>query len=151
MMSFKMFFGFMRCATGAELEGSLWAAMLADALLRHGRIEEALAVVADDALTKVSATGVRLHLAEMHRLHGVALVRSGAPPHEAQAAFRRAADVAQGQGAKSLELRAAMSMARLYRDQGKRDEARDLLAPCLRLVHRRLQYARSEGGQNAAR
>ena len=102
--------------------------MLADALLRHGRIEEALAVVAD-ALTKVSATGVRLHLAEMHRLHGVALVRSGAPPHEAQAAFRRAADVAQGQGAKSLELRAAMSMARLWRDQGKRDEACELFAP----------------------
>ena len=115
-------------ATGAELEGPLWAAMLADALLRHDRIEDALAVV-DDALTKVSGTGVRLHLGELHRLHGVALVQSGAPPHEAQATFQRALDVAQGQGAKSLELRAAMSLARLWRDQGKPQQARELLAP----------------------
>ena len=85
-------------ATGAELEGSLWAAMLADALLRHGRIEEALAAI-DDALAKVPGTGVRLHLAEMHRLRGVTLVRSGAPPCEAEAAFRHAVDVAQCQAA----------------------------------------------------
>jgi len=115
-------------ATGAELEGSLWAAMLADALLRHGRIDEALAVV-DDAMTKVSGTGVRLHVAELHRLHGVALVRSVAPPHEAQAALRRAVDLAQGQGAKSLELRAATSLARLCQAQGRRSEAHDRLAP----------------------
>jgi class 3 adenylate cyclase/predicted ATPase len=117
-------------ATGAELECSVWAAMLADALLRHGRIEEARTVIAD-ALTKVADTGVRLHLAEMHRLHGESLVRLCAPPNEAQAAFRRAVDVAQGQGAKLLELRAAVSMARLQRDQGARNEARELLA----LVH----------------
>ena len=48
---------------------------------------------------------------------------------KAQAYFQRALTVAREQQAKSLELRAAMSMARLWRDQGKRDEARDLLAP----------------------
>jgi predicted ATPase len=48
---------------------------------------------------------------------------------KAQAYFERALEVARQQQAKSLELRAAMSMARLWRDQGKRDEARDLLAP----------------------
>jgi predicted ATPase len=48
---------------------------------------------------------------------------------KAQAHFERALAVARGQQAKSLELRAAMRMARLLRDQGKREEARDLLAP----------------------
>jgi predicted ATPase len=47
----------------------------------------------------------------------------------AEASFREAISVAQHQSAKTWELRAAMSMARLWRDQGKRDEARDLLAP----------------------
>ena len=48
---------------------------------------------------------------------------------KAQAYFARALVIARAQQAKSLELRAAISMARLYRDQGKREEARDLLAP----------------------
>jgi predicted ATPase len=48
---------------------------------------------------------------------------------KAEAYFERALSVARQQQAKSWELRAAMSMARLWRDQGKRDEARDLLAP----------------------
>ena len=50
-------------------------------------------------------------------------------PAKAEAYFKRALAVARQQQAKSLELRAATSMARLWRDQGKRDEARDLLAP----------------------
>ena len=53
----------------------------------------------------------------------------GADAEKAQAYFERALAVARKQLAKSWELRAAMSMARLWRDQGKRDEARDLLAP----------------------
>ena len=115
-------------ATGAELEGSVWAAMLADALLRHGRTQEALAILAD-AVTKASISGVRPHLAELHRLHGEALAQSGALPEEAVASFQRAVEVAHEQGAKSLELRAAMSLARLWRDQGKVQQARELLAP----------------------
>ena len=115
-------------ATGAELEGSVWAAMLADALLRHGRTQEALAILAD-AVTKASISGVRPHLAELHRLHGEALAQSGALPEEAVASFQRAVEVAHEQGAKSLELRAAVSLARLWRDQGKVQQARELLAP----------------------
>jgi predicted ATPase len=115
-------------ATGAELEGSVWAAMLADALLRHGRAQEALAILAD-AVTKASISGVRPHLAELHRLNGEALAQSGALHEEAVASFQRAVEVAQEQGAKSLELRAATSMARLWRDQGKVQQARELLAP----------------------
>jgi predicted ATPase len=66
--------------------------------------------------------------AELHRIIGDALLlmqRQG----EAEVEFTRALAIARQQRAKSWELRAAMSMARLWRDQGKRDEARDLLAP----------------------
>jgi predicted ATPase len=68
--------------------------------------------------------------AEVHRVAGeIALKSSEADVTEAQAYFEHALSVARAQQAKSWELRAAMSMARLWRDQGKRDEARDLLAP----------------------
>jgi predicted ATPase len=102
--------------------------MHADALLRHRRIQEALSILAD-ALTTASATGVRPHLAELHRLHGAALLQSGASAKEAETSFQHAVDVAQEQRGRSLELRAAMSLARLWRDQGKVQQARELLAP----------------------
>ncbi len=64
------------------------------------------------------------------RLRGVLLLRQpGTPQAEAEAWFQRALDVARRQEAKSLELRAAMSLARLWQQQGKRAEAYDLLAP----------------------
>jgi len=66
----------------------------------------------------------------VHRIAGEIALKSLAPgPEKAEAYFARALAVARQQQAKSWELRAAMSMARLWRDQGKRDEARDLLAP----------------------
>jgi predicted ATPase len=55
------------------------------------------------------------------------LRQPGTPPAEAEAWLQRALDVARRQEAKSLELRAAMSLARLWQQQGKRDEARELL------------------------
>ena len=58
--------------------------------------------------------------------------------------------VARKQQAKSWELRAAMSIARLWRDQGKGQEARELLGSGLRVVHRGVRHARSEGGEGAA-
>jgi predicted ATPase len=68
--------------------------------------------------------------AEIHRLRGVLLLRqTGTPQAEAEACFQRALDVARRQEAKSLELRAAMSLARLWQQQGKRAEAHELLAP----------------------
>jgi predicted ATPase len=115
-------------ATGAELEAPIWAGMLADALLRHRRIKEALAVL-DEAITQTSTTGVRLHLAELHRLKGKALVKLGGSLEEVQASLQSAIEVSHEQYAKSPELRAATTMARLWRDQGKREEARLLLAP----------------------
>ena len=71
-----------------------------------------------------------LEKAEVHRIAGEIALKSLAPdPEKAEACFDRALAVARQQQAKSWELRAAMSMARLWRDQGKRDEARELLAP----------------------
>ena len=68
--------------------------------------------------------------AEVCRLRGVLLLRQpGTPQAEAETWLQRALDVARRQEAKSLELRAAMSLARLWQQQGKRAEARDLLAP----------------------
>jgi len=67
--------------------------------------------------------------AEICRLRGVLLLRQpGTPQAEAEAWFQRALDVARRQEAKSLELRAAMSLSRLWQQQGKRQEAHDLLA-----------------------
>ena len=68
--------------------------------------------------------------AEVHRIAGDIALKSPEPDAaKAEAYFERALSVARKQQAKSWELRAAMSMARLWRDQGKREEARDLLAP----------------------
>jgi len=66
----------------------------------------------------------------IYRVQGVLLLRqAGTSQAEAEAWLQRALDVARHQEAKSLELRAAMSLARLWQQQGKRDEARELLAP----------------------
>jgi predicted ATPase len=68
--------------------------------------------------------------AEVARLRGVVLLRqTGTAQAEAEACWRRALDVARRQQAKSLELRAAMSLSHLWQQQGKRQEAYDLLAP----------------------
>jgi predicted ATPase len=67
---------------------------------------------------------------EVHRTAGeIALLSSDPDTARAEAYFERALAIARAQQAKSWELRAAMSMARLWRDQGKREEARELLAP----------------------
>jgi predicted ATPase len=78
----------------------------------------------------VEATKERWCEAEVNRVAGeIALMSPERDAAKAEAYFERALAVAREQQAKSWELRAAMSMARLWRDQGKRDEARDLLAP----------------------
>ena len=75
-------------------------------------------------------TGDQLWVAEIHRLKGdLLLAQSVEHWPQAEACYARALEVARAQGAKSLELRAAMSLVRLWRDQGKRAEAHDLLAP----------------------
>ena len=67
--------------------------------------------------------------ADLHRLDGDLFLGNGGAADEAAARYHRALAIARAQGARSFELRAATSLARLWRDQGKRAEARDLLAP----------------------
>jgi predicted ATPase len=82
----------------------------------------------DEALALTNDTGERRWEAELYRLKGeVLLVRTGEYHVEAETCFRQAVDVARRQQAKSAELRAAMSLCRLWQQQGKRDEARQLL------------------------
>jgi predicted ATPase len=113
-------------ATGANLESPHWLALLAAAYGKAGQPEEAVSVVRD-ALAEVERTGIRYYEAELHRLDGE--FRLGFDEAEAEACFQRAIAIARTQQAKSLELRAVLSLARLWCNQGKHDEARDLLAP----------------------
>ena len=83
-----------------------------------------------EAMSAVESTKERWCEAEINGMAGEIALKSPEPDEaKAQAYFERALAVARQQQAKSWELRAAMSMARLWRDQGKRHEARDLLAP----------------------
>jgi predicted ATPase len=113
-------------ATGANLESPHWLALLAEAFGRVGQTNEALSVVRD-ALAEVERTGIRYHEAELHRLDGE--FRLGFDEAEAEACFQRAIAVARTQQAKSFELRAATSLARLWQRRRQRAKARDLLAP----------------------
>src|SRR5262249_33126717 len=83
-----------------------------------------------EALTLTETTGERWYEPEMYRLKGALLLQQNADNQpEAEASFHHALDIARNQQAKSFELRAATSLARLWHQQGKRQEAHDLLAP----------------------
>jgi predicted ATPase len=99
---------------------------LADALMRQGKYDEAVAAARDGLSTEVY-TGHRQWKAELHRLEGIALC--GLNRLEEGSALEQAMRVARSQRAKAYELRAATSLARLWCDQGKRQQARDLLVP----------------------
>jgi predicted ATPase len=102
---------------------------LAMAYAELGQFDDAWCCLSE-AMTAVETTGERWFEAEVHRMAGEIALTSPEPnAAKAEAYFERALAVARQQQAKSWELRATMSMARLWRDQGKRDEARDLLAP----------------------
>jgi predicted ATPase len=86
--------------------------------------------VLTEALALVDTTGERWCEAELHRLKGELLLQgSSENATEAEACFHHALEIARTQQAKSFELRAATSLARLWQHQGKRQEAHDLLAP----------------------
>jgi hypothetical protein len=100
---------------------------LAAAMARKGEHGASLSA-ARDGLSISEESGNRCWDAELHRFEGIALLGLNRID-EGQRALEAALRVARKQGAKAFELRAAMSTARLWRDQGKRNEARDLLAP----------------------
>jgi predicted ATPase len=102
---------------------------LAKAYAELGQFDEAWGSIGD-AMMAVETTKESWYEAEVLRMAGEIALKSPVPDaSKAEAYFERALAVARQQQAKSWELRVAMSMARLWRDQGKRDEARDLLAP----------------------
>ena len=102
-------------------------ALLARACEIAGQIEEAMTLL-DDALQIVERTGERWFTAELNRHKGQLLQRQGRS-EAAEELYRKALSIAGEQGAKLWELRAAVSLARLRRDQDRRAEARDLLGP----------------------
>ena len=116
-------------ATGAALSSHTFAPCWRKSTDHLGHTEDGLQALAE-AHTLVEQHEERWWEAEVARLRGVLLLRQpGTPQAEAEAWLQRALDVARRQEAKSLELRAAMSLSRLWQQQGKRQEAHDLLAP----------------------
>jgi predicted ATPase len=115
--------------TGSTLWEPFYLGFMARACDGMGQVDEALELLVE-ALHIAAETGERHFDAELHRLRGECLVaHRPREPGEAEVSFRRAVQVAQQQNARMWELRASTSLARLWRDQGKRTEARDLLAP----------------------
>ena len=132
-------------STGATRDRPYNLALLAEASAQGGQTTEGLEALAE-ALALLATSGVRWWEAELHRLRGELLLQSGVQspessvlthhstlrmPHaaEAEACFQQALDIARRQQAKSLELRAAMSLSRLWQQQGKRAEAYEMLTP----------------------
>jgi predicted ATPase len=116
-------------ATGAEILRPYCLALLAEAHGIQGEPEAGLVVLAE-ALTLTDTTGERWSEPELYRLKGELLLQQNSDNQaEAEHCFHHAISRAQNQSAKSWELRAATSLARLWQQQGKRQEAHDLLAP----------------------
>ena len=117
-----------RRATGAGITLAEYPARLGEAYGRIGQAEEGLRLLAE-ALAVVDK-GDRWYEAELNRIKGELLLQQAVPDApQAEACFQQALVVARRQQARSWELRAAMSLSRLWQQQGKRAEAPELLAP----------------------
>jgi predicted ATPase len=120
-------------ATGAELARPYWLWLIAEAFHRMGAAHEGLALL-DEAEAAVEQTQERYWEAEIHRLRGQLLAAASQPAGTegarlAEAGYHRALNTARGQGARSLELRAAVSLSLQWQAEGRQGEARELLAP----------------------
>jgi predicted ATPase len=105
-----------------------WLSLLAQARARAGDVQGAL-TLCRDAQETVQRTEEHIWLSELHRIEGEVRRAAGYPVSDVEACFESALEVSRRQGARMFELRAAMSLARLWREQGRNVEARDLLAP----------------------
>jgi len=116
-------------ATGQELNRPLWLVLLAEAAGYARQVTEGLRLLTE-ALAAIEASRRYDLLAEAHRLQGEFLLRQATPDvAQAEACLQQALAIARRQQARSWELRAAMSLSRLWQQQGKCTEAYDLLAP----------------------
>jgi predicted ATPase len=103
-------------------------ALLAETYGKEGQVKEGLRVL-NEELSRLHRTGGRFYEAELYRIKGELLLRQAVlEEDQAEACFKRATEVARRQQAKSLELRAAMSLSCLWQNQGKKAEAQRLLA-----------------------
>jgi TOMM system kinase/cyclase fusion protein len=115
--------------TGAAMGQTYLRALLVEGYGNVGQVDTGLRLLAE-ILAVVESTGERIWEAELYRLQGTLLLGQGTlDEHQVEACFQTALDITRRQQAKSLELRAAMSLSRLWQRQGKREEARELLAP----------------------
>jgi predicted ATPase len=123
--------GQMHEGLGAQMniaEKQACVAFVAEAYGKAGQPEKGLAVVAE-AVARARKTGLRYYEAELHRVRGELLLsQTVSNKEQAEACFEEAMDVSRRQRAKSLELRAIMSLTRLWQSQGKKTEARQSLA-----------------------
>jgi predicted ATPase len=116
-------------AMGVEINRSYFLALLAEAHRTMSQPDTGLTILAE-ALTLMDTTGEHWYEPELYRLKGELLLAQPPDNHtEAETCFQHAISIAQNQSAKSWELRTSTSLARLWRQQGKRQEAHDLLAP----------------------
>jgi class 3 adenylate cyclase/predicted ATPase len=116
-------------STAAEVSRPFFLGLLAAQYSRAGQAEEGLRIL-EEALAAVPIRGEHFYEAELYRLTGeLALLSSADRQAQAEMCFQQALDMTRRQQAKSLELRVAMSLARLWQHQGKRAEAYVLLAP----------------------
>ena len=116
--------------TGAEVILPHFLGLLVEAFAKAGQVEEGLRVL-DEALAVVHRNGEKYYLAELYRIKGELLLLQATERRFSQAAaeecFHQSIKIARQQKANSWELRAVMSLARLYQDQHKRVEAHGLL------------------------
>ncbi|MEX5720837.1 adenylate/guanylate cyclase domain-containing protein [Geodermatophilus maliterrae] len=119
-------------STGAELAKPYWLCLIAEACGRTGAAHDGLELL-DEAETVVEQSDERYWEAEIHRLRGDLLLAAGPSSEDVtrtvERHYLRALEIARRQGARSLELRAAVSLSRLWEANGRRDQARGLLAP----------------------
>jgi tetratricopeptide (TPR) repeat protein len=113
-------------AAGHDLYRALYLVRLGAAYAKGEQPEQGLQALAE-ALAEIERTGEVVHAADAHRLQGELLLMAGGRQVEAHRCFDRALSIAREQGARSLELRSAMSMGRLWAAQGRREDARELL------------------------
>ena len=113
-------------ATGSELGIPYFLSLLAEAYLKMGLAEEGFSVIAE-ALAAANDSDERWYEAELYRLKGELLRQETKTEAEAAEYFQQAIEKARCQGAKSLELRAVMSLSRLWQDQGRQKEAQQML------------------------
>jgi len=114
--------------TGATLHVPLYLSYLARAHGDLGQFDDARRCI-DEAITAAEVAKQKVWEAEVHRTAGEIALKVSDGEAKAETCFERALAIARQQQTKSWELRAAMSLARLWRDQGKKQQARELLAP----------------------